>query len=318
VFAPCLTKFYNRKNTIDIDDWHVGFSKAQRTRVFVGTGTTLVEVEQSSALALGVEGTVSLVGDGAGTMCSVSGVGCVSPMGGDGRVIPVGGVGRMSQGAVVLNGFLGIILMQGLEKEQSGFNTQFGVSLVEEVVLETLEEVAGVDVSWKVSMTKGKGRVVSPMLKENDCACSSERLAKVNDLAGVLVTNGDGRSLRLDSSKVTSLSEEGSVLANFQYEESNLVDVRVVQVDYLFQQSGPRAVSNFRSDSAIENCSKIYKLKNEVFEAAKIWKSGTKMSYTFSGQEDVVIRSLQSMENWDNSKWRNVKGEITISDDESS
>ena len=212
VHAPCLTNFYNWKNIIDKDDWHVGFPGAQGLRVFVGTGTSLVEVEQSGVLVLEVEGTMTSVGGGARTTCPVSEDGCVSPVGDDGRVSPVGGVGCTSKGVVVLKGLSRVMLTQGLENEHSDFSPKFRVSLVEEVVPETLEEVAGAGVSWE-------GRVVSQRLnsglKENDCACSSERLVEVNDLAGILVTNGVGRSLCLESSKAAGLGVEGTVLLDF-------------------------------------------------------------------------------------------------------
>jgi len=58
-----------------------------------------------------------------------SGVSCVSLVGGVGCVSPVGGASRMSQGALVLKGFSGVISTQGLEKEHSGFSPKFGVSL---------------------------------------------------------------------------------------------------------------------------------------------------------------------------------------------
>ncbi|KAK7367395.1 hypothetical protein VNO80_09407 [Phaseolus coccineus] len=56
---------------------------------------------------------------------------------------------------------------------------------------------------------------------------SSARSVKVKELVGILVTNGVGRSLGLESSKEVGFDEEGTVLADFSCEESNLVGVRV-------------------------------------------------------------------------------------------
>ncbi|KAK7357685.1 hypothetical protein VNO80_16980 [Phaseolus coccineus] len=201
VHTPCLTNFYGRKNSIGMDDWCVGFPEALGAGVFVGIGIALEEVEHSGALALGTIRTMSPVDSagGAGIMSSVNGAGCVSLVGDNGRVSPAGVVGHVSQGAVVLVGSPGVMLTQGLEKELSGFSPKFGMSLVEEVVPTTLEEVAGAGVKGEVSVTEGKGGVVSARLnsgsKENDCACSNARSVKVKELASILVTNEVSRSL---------------------------------------------------------------------------------------------------------------------------
>jgi len=89
---------------------------------------------------------------------------------------------------------------------------------------------------------------------------------------------------------------EGEGAVSSPFKENNLVDVRVVQVDYLDQQPVLRSVPTLLSNSATQNCNKIFKMKNKEYEAIKVWRVGKDMSYTRSGQEDIVISRLQSQE----------------------
>ena len=92
--------------------------------------------------------------------------------------------------------------------------------------------------------------------------------------------------------------------------DSNLVEIRVAQVDYLVQQSGVRPTSTLLSDSAIENCNRIYRLKDVESEAVRVWEAGKDMGYTRYAQEDTVISRIQSLEVRDNSNLRFEGGSL--------
>lgn len=99
---------------------------------------------------------------------------------------------------------------------------------------------------------------------------------------------------------------EGVVSSPFK--ENNLFDMRVVKADYLDQQLVLRSVPIFLLGSAIENCNRISKMKNEEYEAVKVWTVGKDMGFTRSGQENIVISRLQSLEARENGKLRNNEG----------
>ena len=65
-------------------------------------------------------------------------------------------------------------------------------------------------------------------------------------------------------------------------------------MDYLDQQRVLRLVPILSSNSGTENCNRIFKMKNEEYEAVIVWRVGKDMGYTCSGQEDIVISRLQS------------------------
>jgi len=102
--------------------------------------------------------------------------------------------------------------------------------------------------------------------------------------------------------------EVGVEIAVPPLEDCNLVEVRVVQGDYMVQNPVVRSIPILKSDNVFENCNKIFKLKNDVFEAAKIWSHGKEMGCMRSSQEDFVIRSLLSLESQDDCKLRNERG----------
>ena len=99
-------------------------------------------------------------------------------------------------------------------------------------------------------------------------------------------------------------------------DDCNLVEVRVEQGDYMVQNTVGRSTAILKPDSAFENDEKIFRLKNDGFEAAKIWCHGKEKGYTRSDQEDVVIRNLLSLESRDRCKLRNERGSPRFLDDE--
>jgi len=62
---------------------------------------------------------------------------------------------------------------------------------------------------------------------------------------------------------VAGTGKEMSGLAEPPFAKNNLFKVRVDQAGFLGQQPITKLDVNFMSDSAIENCNKIYRLKNE-------------------------------------------------------
>ncbi|KAK7372242.1 hypothetical protein VNO80_05616 [Phaseolus coccineus] len=98
----------------------------------------------------------------------------------------------------------------------------------------------------------------------------SERISKVKKLTSILEASEASRSLSLASRKVAGLGEEASELADSPLAESKLVEVRVDQVDFLVQQPVSRLEFSSMSDSVIENCNRIYWLKNDKNEATRI------------------------------------------------
>lgn len=72
----------------------------------------------------------------------------------------------------------------------------------------------------------------------------------------------------------------------------------------------------FLSGSAIENCNRIYKLKNKEYEVVRVWKSSKEMGFSRSSQEDIVISRLQSLEDRDGRNLRKNKWEIKVNVDE--
>jgi len=81
----------------------------------------------------------------------------------------------------------------------------------------------------------------------------------------------------------------GEGVVSFPFKTNNLVVVRVVQADYLVQQPVLRSVPIFLSDSAIENCNRIFEMKNKEYEVLKVWRVGKDMGFTCFGQENIVI-----------------------------
>jgi len=95
-------------------------------------------------------------------------------------------------------------------------------------------------------------------------------------------------------------------------DDCNLVEVRVEQGDYMVQNTMGRSTAILKPHSAFENDEKNFRLKNDGFEAAKIWCHGKEMGYTRSDQEDVVIRNLLSLESRDGCKLRNERGKSKV------
>ena len=62
------------------------------------------------------------------------------------------------------------------------------------------------------------------------------------------------------------------------------------------------------SDSAMENCNRIYMMKNDESEAVRVWKAGKGMGYTHCAQEETVVSRIQSLEVRDSCEKRNVRG----------
>ena len=69
-------------------------------------------------------------------------------------------------------------------------------------------------------------------------------------------------------------------------------------------------------DSAVQYGSRLNQLKNDNFEAARMWSIGKELRFSFIGDEEIVISKLKSLENRDNGRQKVVGKESSVSDDE--
>ncbi|KAK7335971.1 hypothetical protein VNO80_28139 [Phaseolus coccineus] len=110
-------------------------------------------------------------------------------------------------------------------------------------------------------------------LGHEDFLICRQHKGEVQEVVG---REGVAKKVRMGSVERSRLFS-GPKLAFSPFEESNLVDVRVVQADYLVQQLALRSVPIFLSNGANENCNRIYRMKNEELEAVKGWKVGEEL-----------------------------------------
>ena len=57
--------------------------------------------------------------------------------------------------------------------------------------------------------------------------------------------------------------------------------------------------SIFVSNSGIRNCNRMFWLKNSLMDAVKLWDLAKKLGFTYSGDEDDVIKQINFLENRD-------------------
>jgi len=65
--------------------------------------------------------------------------------------------------------------------------------------------------------------------------------------------------------------------------------------------------SNRISDSGIRNCNRMFWLKNSPMDAVNLWDLAKKMGFSYSGDEEDVIKQLNYMENRDQQSNLNKK-----------
>jgi len=53
------------------------------------------------------------------------------------------------------------------------------------------------------------------------------------------------------------------------------------------------------SNSGIRNCNRMFWLKNSPMDAVKLWDLAKKLGFTYSGDEDDVIKQINFLENRD-------------------
>jgi len=61
---------------------------------------------------------------------------------------------------------------------------------------------------------------------------------------------------------------------------------------FLVHQSGSESNSLFASDSAIENCNRIFWVKTDKNVASNVWGVGKEESFSFPGREEIVLNSF--------------------------
>jgi len=116
--------------------------------------------------------------------------------------------------------------------------------------------------------------------------------------------------------KVPELEVVKPVFPYVPFDVSNLVDIRVNQTVFLVKQPFVRDDSLIASDSAIENCNRIFWRKNGKNEASNVWNVSKEAGYFHPGQEDMVISSLQALTFRVDSKARKSREEIRTFVDE--
>ena len=71
----------------------------------------------------------------------------------------------------------------------------------------------------------------------------------------------------------------------------------IVDQVFLVHQTGSSSNSLIPSDSAIENCNRIFWVKTDKNVAASVWGVGKEKSFSFPGREEVVLNGLYSLSN---------------------
>jgi len=66
---------------------------------------------------------------------------------------------------------------------------------------------------------------------------------------------------------------------------------------FLVHQTGSSSNSLFTSDSAIENCNRIFWVKTDKNVATRVWGVGKEAGFSFLGREDVVVKDIYSLSN---------------------
>ena len=70
------------------------------------------------------------------------------------------------------------------------------------------------------------------------------------------------------------------------------------------------------ADSIVKYNFKLNWLKNEKFEAFRMWSIGKELGFSFNGDEEIVISKLMLLENRDAGKQKVVRRKSSVSDDE--
>jgi len=66
---------------------------------------------------------------------------------------------------------------------------------------------------------------------------------------------------------------------------------------FLIHQAGSESNSLFISDSAIENCNRIFWVRSDKNMASSVWGVGKEAGFSFPGQEEIVLNSISSLSN---------------------
>jgi len=170
-----------------------------------------------------------------------------------------------------------------------------GGGLAETKVVGTLSDVVG----QRVDCDGGSGdRRLEVMVPEGECegGFPSVGVTRVEpEEVRILEVNEVIRSMTLASGKEMGIEEVKSDVATLQFDDPNLVDVRVDQTVFLVQQTNVTKDALCTTDSAIENCNRIYWEKNDKKVASSVWSVGKEAGFSHSGQEDGVIDSLHAL-----------------------
>jgi len=170
-----------------------------------------------------------------------------------------------------------------------------GGGLAETKVVGTPSDV----VRQRVACGGGSGdRRLEVMVSEGECEGGFPSVGATRvepEEVRVLEVNEVNRSLALTSGKEMGIEEVKSDVAVLQFDDPNLVDVRVDQTVFLVQQTNVSKDAFCTTDSAIENCNRIYWEKNDKKVASNVWSVGKEAGFSHSGQEDAVINSLHAL-----------------------
>lgn len=158
------------------------------------------------------------------------------------------------------------------------------------------ESLFGVPLVWEGKGTKSpiKSIVGTKVFRGSS---PWDKVVKLKELSNIMGTLSGNRSLDLAPRLGAGMVEGRLDFAESFLDESGLVDVRV---DQLLLVHLPEATADylFTSDSAIENCNKLFWVNSDKNEVSNVWCVGKEVGFLFPGREGAILNSLLSLSNW--------------------
>jgi len=155
-----------------------------------------------------------------------------------------------------------------------------------------------------VGLLPGAGAFFSPRDKGKNAVCGSMAIAVSCPM----------KPARRKT--VKSVGREGMLPAFFSRIEISPTGGSVTQSASSTELRLKKIANNYISNSAVRNCNRLFWLKNDNNEARRVWNIDKEMGFSLFKEEDIVINSLQMMENRDSGKTRCNRKECSVSDDE--
>jgi len=178
---------------------------------------------------------------------------------------------------------------------------------VQGTLLSTKESLFGVPLVWE-GLGSGSSLKVKVGKEEYGDGCPRGKTTKVKRLSNVMGTSSGIRSATLAPRLKAGVVSGGCVSTHNLSEEGNLVYVRVDKV-LMVHQTDSRTDSFFTSDSAIENCNRIFWVKSDENETSSVWCVGKEVGFSFLGCEGTILNSLLSLSNQGGVHTRKLRGD---------